>query len=674
MKGTSSGTMGPVLHGGLQGVLRCLLVVASCLVASGVVLLPTVVRAQSDSDEFPPLDRMPFSDRLPGSADRQDPARPFPRDNDPDAPLLDDRLPRDPRDPMDQPLDDDPAMSPLPVPATPEAIAGIDRTHLDWTIQRVSAVDLEVGRSWSFEHGAASMTSAEESDYAELIRMAVNRRRLITTGVADGVGSESVWQSAFYRFEQVRRQAWAQGNLTLGGRMAIQRDPFSGQADALVSPLDQTYSADNQQRYSLLQDLATHPGEFTGRPVVLYGIFTPSGSVRIAANGALEGEESEFIVQRGAFRSLSRPGSIAVVDAVGFRSAVQPGISTAWPVAARRDMPVLLKGWFVKLWGTSPLIFAESLKVLSPLPWREEIQLQVQNRRRLTADESWLYHETLRQLQVTSLPAQQEVAREQQLLRMTQLRAELQLRIVSDRQKMEEQFQRERAAGADQRISQQRLAEGQRRLERQRAARDARFAGWLAKPERFPLFVDLFQNPDYWQGRLLTLRGHVRRVMTHAGDPQLFHGQPLHELWLFTEDSQHIPTVVVCPLLPRDFPVNADLIDSVEVTGCFFKQYVYRSQTETRVAPLLLAGHIAWKPTAAQVLSLVRDGDLPADSPLAAQARAQDADQPGDLIVMLTAVLAVLVAMTVWSRVQRDRRERSRVLRLVDETADFRQT
>ena len=226
----------------------------------------------------------------------------------------------------------------------------------------------------------------------------------------------------------------------------------------------------------------------------------------------------------------------------------------------------------------------------------------------------------------------------------------------------------------EQRISQQRLAEGQRRLERQRAARDARFAGWLAKPERFPLFVDLFQNPDYWQGRLLTLRGHVRRVMTHAGDPQLFHGQPLHELWLFTEDSQHIPTVVVCPLLPRDFPVNADLIDSVEVTGCFFKQYVYRSQTETRVAPLLLAGHIAWKPTAAQVLSLVRDGDLPADSPLAAQARAQDADQPGDLIVMLTAVLAVLVAMTVWSRVQRDRRERSRVLRLVDETADFRQT
>ncbi|MFM7866220.1 MAG: hypothetical protein ACKPHU_18570, partial [Planctomycetaceae bacterium] len=328
---------------------------------------------------------------------------------------------------------------------------------------------------------------------------------------------------------------------------------------------------------------------------------------------------------------------------------------------------------FVKLWGTSPLIFAESLKVLSPIPWRSEILDNVVNRRRLTSDESWLYYETLRQLQVTSLPAQRELAAEQQLARMQQLRSELQLRIVADRQSLEEQHQRERAGGAAAEDCQRRLDEGLRRLQRQLNARDARFAGWLKQPSRFPLFVDIFQNPDYWQGRLLTLRGHVRRVMTHAGDPQLFQGQPLHELWLFTEDSQHIPTVVVCPTLPRDFPAGAEVIDSVQVTGCFFKTYVYRAQSETRVAPLLLAGHIEWTPTASQVLSLVRDGDLPADSPLAAQARQKDSERPGDLLVLLTAVLAVLVAMTVWSRVQRDRRERQRVLRLVDEPATFRQ-
>lgn len=613
-------------------------------------------RAQSAGDDFPALDHMPFSDRLRGA--------------DEDLPPLNDRVPLDPSDRFP---DQDRPLSPRPADVSPDTLAGIDRSQLDWTIQRVSAVDLEVGRSWRFEHGTAGMTPDEEADYADLIRLAINRRRLITAGIPDEIGAESAWQSAFYRYEQVRRQAWGQGNLTLSGRVSLQRDPFSGQDGTLVSPLDQSFTAPGLARYSLLQDLTTHPGEFTGRPVVLYGIFTPSGTVRITASGALEGEASEFAVQRGAFRSLSRPGSIAVVDATGFRSAAQPDTSTAWPVTPRRDLPVLLKGWFVKLWGTSPLIFAESLKVLSPIPWRSEILDNVVNRRRLTSDESWLYHETLRQLQVTSLPAQRELAAEQQLARMQQLRSELQLRIVADRQSLEEQHQRERAGGAAAEDCQRRLDEGLRRLQRQLNARDARFAGWLKQPSRFPLFVDIFQNPDYWQGRLLTLRGHVRRVMTHAGDPQLFQGQPLHELWLFTEDSQHIPTVVVCPTLPRDFPAGAEVIDSVQVTGCFFKTYVYRAQSETRVAPLLLAGHIEWTPTASQVLSLVRDGDLPADSPLAAQARQKDSERPGDLLVLLTAVLAVLVAMTVWSRVQRDRRERQRVLRLVDEPATFRQ-
>lgn len=636
---------------------RMVLFLTGFLLASLWSQASRLARAQSAGDDFPSLNNLPFSDRL--------------RDADEDLPPLDDRMPADSPDRFS---DGNRPLSPQPSDADPDALSGIDRSQLDWTIQRVSAVDLEVGRDWRFEHGTAGMTPDEESAYADLIRLAINRRRLITAGIPDEVGAESAWQSAFYRYEQVRRQAWVQGNLTLSGRVSLQRDPFSGEDGALVSPLDQSFAAPGQARYSLLQDLMTHPGEFTGRPVVLYGIFTPSGTVRVSASGALEGEASEIAVQRGAFRSLSRPGSIAVVDAMGFRSAGQSESSTAWPVTPRRDLPVLLKGWFVKLWGTSPLIFAESLKVLSPIPWRSEILDNVANRRRLTADESWLYHETLRQLQVTSLPAQRELAAEQQLARMQQLRAELQLRIVADRQALEERYQRERAGGAAAEVSQRSLDDGLRRLQRQLNARDARFAAWLQQPSKFPLFVDIFQNPDYWQGRLLTLRGHVRRVMTHAGDPQLFQGQPLHELWLFTEDSQHIPTVVVCPTLPRDFPVGAEVIDSVQVTGCFFKTYVYRAQSETRVAPLLLAGHIEWTPTASQVLSLVRDGDIPADSPLAAQARQNDPERPGDLLVLLTAVLSVLVAMTVWSRVQRDRRERQRVLRLVDEPATFRQT
>jgi hypothetical protein len=36
-------------------------------------------------------------------------------------------------------------------------------------------------------------------------------------------------------------------------------------------------------------------------------------------------------------------------------------------------------------------------------------------------------------------------------------------------------------------------------------------------------------------------------------------------------------------------------------------------------------------------------------------------------------VLTLIVAMTVWGRIQRDRRRRDRLLRLVQEKPDFRQ-
>lgn len=87
----------------------------------------------------------------------------------------------------------------------------------------------------------------------------------------------------------------------------------------------------------------------------------------------------------------------------------------------------------------------------------------------------------------------------------------------------------------------------------------------------------------------------------------MFGGQPLHELWLFTDDSQHNPTVIVTPTLPDEFPRNANDIDSVTVTGCLFKMYVYRSQNESRIAPLLLAGRIDWKPTNDQILALEKE-------------------------------------------------------------------
>ena len=43
-------------------------------------------------------------------------------------------------------------------------------------------------------------------------------------------------------------------------------------------------------------------------------------------------------------------------------------------------------------------------------------------------------------------------------------------------------------------------------------------------------------------------------------------------------------------------------------------------------------------------------------------------------MVLLLGFVTLLVAMTIWGRVQRDRRERRRILSVVDERPDFRQT
>jgi hypothetical protein len=307
----------------------------------------------------------------------------------------------------------------------------------------------------------------------------------------------------------------------------------------------------------------------------------------------------------------------------------------------------MIKGWFVKLWGRQPLIFTELVRVLSPQPWTAWIREHVPNRRRVGTDESWLYYETLRQLQLTNAALQRQQALAVQQRRIDQLLAEVRLKAANDRSKLDAEFRRGNLPQAD---SENRPGYDSqvRRLERQLKLRETRYAAARRDPATFPLFVDLFQNPELWQGELVTLQGYVRRVLSHPADPALFNGQSLHELWLYTRDSQHIPTVVVTPTLPRDFPLTADLVDSITVTGCFYRMYVYKGQSETRQAPLVLAGRIDWKPSTQHVLNLVREGKMPPDAPLAVIAKANSPGRLSDTVLIALGVLAVVISMAVF--------------------------
>ena len=587
-------------------------------------------------------------------------------------PLRDDRTPmpdeqslplRDPFDPARPRRTDN-----LIDPALPAEDATFG-DEFDWRLQPVTLADLDVGHPWAFEHTKPGLSEMETEDYIRLIRAVSDRKASIGLYLPDDVNITSAWESAFYGFAEARQQAWLNGTLLIQPSTSGLSNPFE-----VVSTTDDIVQSANLKSYSVTADMQSRPSDFVGRPVVLYGLFTPSVINQLQAKQALGDEKSVYKLQRGFLRNLSDTANIALVDAESYvdYDAQQKAVE-AWPTEQRISYPVLIKGWFVKKMGEQPLVYCDVVRVLTPRPYDEYIRDNVRNRRRVSDDESWLYYETLRLLQITSAIIQAGMALADQQLRVETLMREVGEKATADRTLLHNALRDGTLGDTDPRNN-TKFQDGLTRLERQIDLRLNRYREYQQQPENFPMFVDVFQHPDRWQGHLVTLRGHVRRVTSHEGDPALFNGQPLHELWLFTDDSQHNPTVIVTPSLPDEFPRNADVVDSVTVTGCLFKMYVYKSQNDNRIAPLLLAGRIEWNPTNDQILALGKGGHFVQGSRLLATAKKNSGRPVSDTMLLLFGFVALLGTMTVWGRVQRDRREHQRLMRLVDERPDFRQT
>ncbi len=639
-------------------------------------------RAESDfpAFELPPLSESSSLDR--SVTDEQNPIR-RPRSS-----RLDEALPLDPvrPDPLevdtwmprsDATADDvrSPRSNEMERRSLPAGDAEqIDTATFDWSQPRLSDADIGIGQTWPFRHGKSNFTDKELDAYVILIRAVMDLKSGATREHPESVSLTSSLETAFYRFSDVRRQAWENKKLSLQLKNTEPADPFASGSSTVISTTDREFDATDLRAYSQQMDMQVHPTEFVGRPVVMYGMFTPLEAVELQAKETLEGEPGRFQMQRGYLRNLTNTETIAMVDVMSYiDSDSQNTPMKAWPVDVRVAMPVLIKGWFVKLLGRNPLLFTDVARKLTPRPYDEHIREQVRSDRRVSHDESWLYHETLRQLQVTDRDMQAAIALQEQQNRVTELLQEIREKSIADRQVLENEFRNGTITRND-----EGPVEGyetrRTRLERQLRACGRRCQSYRNHPESFPLFADILQNPGRWHGRLVTLRGHVRLVTTHDGDAAMFNRQPLHELWLFTDDSQNSPTVILTPALPKDFPVSADVIETVTVTGCFFKMHVYRSQNENRTAPLLLAGHVSWSPTSEQVRVLAKDGHIPASSKLLTAARMHDPDAVSDTMILLLGFVSLLAAMTVWGRIQRDRREHHRLMLLVDDRPVFRHT
>lgn len=128
----------------------------------------------------------------------------------------------------------------------------------------------------------------------------------------------------------------------------------------------------------------------------------------------------------------------------------------------------------------------------------------------------------------------------------------------------------------------------------QRRLANPRYAN--RKPLEFQPFVDLFQNPDEYRGRPVSLHGVLRKLTKFDPGKNTLRIDEAYEGWLYTDDAQSNPTVIVFTSKPQKLSVGGDLTEEIRVTGYFLKMYGYEAQDVTRTAPLLLAGEVEWRP------------------------------------------------------------------------------
>lgn len=114
--------------------------------------------------------------------------------------------------------------------------------------------------------------------------------------------------------------------------------------------------------------------------------------------------------------------------------------------------------------------------------------------------------------------------------------------------------------------------------------------------EKFPVFVDLFQHPEVYRGHPVTLHGVLRRLVTFDPGPNTQGIDTVYEGWLYPDDGQSNPAVVVFTEKPDGLPIGGDITEEISVTGYFLKMYGYQAQDAARKAPLILAHSVRWRP------------------------------------------------------------------------------
>lgn len=117
-------------------------------------------------------------------------------------------------------------------------------------------------------------------------------------------------------------------------------------------------------------------------------------------------------------------------------------------------------------------------------------------------------------------------------------------------------------------------------------------------------FLQLFRQPKRYRGKLVTIRG-TARLAYHVQAPSNIYGiKGYYVFWVEPRGMSDQLINVYALETPPNFPEIKDkdldrektkLIEPVEFTGYFFKNYNYRTKTGSNIAPLMLAKVPTWE-------------------------------------------------------------------------------
>jgi hypothetical protein len=120
-------------------------------------------------------------------------------------------------------------------------------------------------------------------------------------------------------------------------------------------------------------------------------------------------------------------------------------------------------------------------------------------------------------------------------------------------------------------------------------------------------FVQLYEQPDTYRGKLVTLQGVARRAFDLQAPPNDYGVEKYYQIWLQPDGGPDSPIVIYALDLPASFPGSRvsgsskprNIYEPIKVTGFFYKNWAYGTGTQILSAPLLAAKGVNWKPPVA---------------------------------------------------------------------------